>query len=250
MNSIPTAIATAKPEPEDEREDSVEHRLRLGRVGRDVRGLRDLDAAALRGGEDLELAQLGAQVAALFAGLLLEAEPLDVRARDVGRILELRAHRLLAVQLVLLREAAGDGGRGLGVRVERLDRDDVRVRLDLGRDLVEQLARRVVEPLGRLDALGDRLELDERHERVASRLRVVVDRLRALDDVVDRVRLRQHDARGRLVLLRLREAEHDGHRGDEAGEQQDQRHTPPDRLQVRAEIVLGRRPRCASSAAM
>ena len=111
MNSIADRDRDGEAEAQDEREDAVEHRLRLGRVGRHVGGLGHLDAAALRRREDLDLAQLGAQVAALFARLLLRAEPLDVRPRDVGRVVQARAHRLLAVQLVLLGEAGRDGGR-------------------------------------------------------------------------------------------------------------------------------------------
>ncbi len=80
MNSIATAIATENAEPEDERDDPVQHRLRLRRVRGHVGGLGHLDAAALGGGEDLDLPQLRPQVAALLAGLLLGAELLELAA--------------------------------------------------------------------------------------------------------------------------------------------------------------------------
>ena len=122
--------------------------------------------------------------------------------------------------------------RLLGILVAHLDRDDVRVVLDIGVDAVEKLLGVEVD-LARqraLDALGDRLVLDQREVRARHAVRVAVG-ARAREKPVDRVGLAHEHLRHRLVLVVLGRAVEGGDRDDDRGRREDQPAALAERVQ-------------------
>ena len=190
--------------------------LWLDRIVGRVRPLHDLDRAALQRGRDLQVAQPALDRPAARARELVLLEGVELELRALDRRFEVPAGRPLAEARELGREGVGDRRRLLRVLVAHLDRDDVRVVLDVGIDAVEELIGVEIDldpPAPRSTRSATVSILDQLEVRAGDPVRVALA-AGTRKEAVHGVRLAHEHRRHGLVLLVLRRAVQRGDRDD------------------------------------